>query len=265
MKRSTTCPAQAPTLPIACASGLRLRRALLVTGRGGIGKTHEVAAVARELVDERGYVVAIAQPNAEQRLARLGALPAEVANGRRFGSSTICTFAAAVAAAAQLAQAIAGLCERLDADMPARWLLLGTARDDPSARVRLALPAQASDWGPCERVAVPEFDDATLQQALHTLAHSRGVALDEALVPALVANSDRTLRTIGLQRRPCGTAQSCARRRVVASGASGFVARPIRRRCRSAQRCVRCIRRCRSAARGQRAATPRLRRSARRH
>ena len=177
---------------------LRARRALLVTGRGGIGKTSEVAVVARELVEARGFALAVALPNAEHRLHRLGALPSDVANGRAlwvFDDLHLRTTGAGGGAA--LARALQDLCDRLDQEMPSRWMLLGTARDDPSARARLALNEGPGPWGPCERLKLPEFSDATLADALCELARRSGVALDPAAAPALIANSDRTLRTIG--------------------------------------------------------------------
>jgi len=169
---------------------------LLLAGRGGIGKTRETAELAADLC-ARGWVVAVARPDADARLGPLAPIPGALHDARLL--LIVDNLHARALAddgelpyAERLDQCIARLAEQGLDDL--RVILI--ARDEPRYEKMLGLAPGAERWRGFALLRLPDLTAQSLAAILAALVERARLAVDAATLAQLVANSDRTPRTL---------------------------------------------------------------------
>lgn len=171
---------------------------LLLAGRGGIGKTRETAELAADLC-ARGWVVAIARPDADARLGPLAPIPASLHDARLL--LIVDNLHARVRAdddgdgppyAERLGQCIARLAGQGLDDLR----VIAIARDEPRFEKALGLAPGADRWRDFALFRLPDLTAESLAAILGALIERARLAVDAATLAQLVANSDRTPRTL---------------------------------------------------------------------
>ena len=169
---------------------------LLLAGRGGIGKTRETAELAADLC-LRGWVVAVARPDADVRLGPLAAIPGALHDAR------LLLIVDNLHARARADDEVPSYPERLTQciDSLARQGLddlrvIVITRNEPRFEKGLGLAASADRWREFTLFRLPDLTTEGLSAILAALAERAQLALDAATLGRLVVNSDRTPRTL---------------------------------------------------------------------
>jgi tetratricopeptide (TPR) repeat protein len=173
--------------------------ALLVQSRAGLGKTREVVQLATRLCDEEGWTVCVAKETGDAQLAA----PASFADGLR-GSRLLFIFDDLHRRVGSGVSGQAAYTERLDAFLaffdrqlaPGEKFILATTRTEPHHQRQLAFDPQHPLWRRFGVYELPEFTLVGLQTILLGLAQQVGVVVEPAEMARMVANSDRTIRTL---------------------------------------------------------------------
>jgi len=172
---------------------------LLVQSRAGVGKTREVAELAKRLCADEGWTVCIAKGEGDARIDAPAAFP-DALRARRLLFVIDDLHRRAVAGVQGQAPYLGRLHSFLEffakSMAPSELYVIATARSEPHHRVQLGFDPSDPLWGRFKVYNLPEFTLPALRSALLRLAEAQGVALDEAGAQQMVANSDRTLRTI---------------------------------------------------------------------
>jgi tetratricopeptide (TPR) repeat protein len=177
---------------------LRRSGAVLVQSRAGLGKTREVVQLAARLCAE-GWMVCVAKAQGDGRMAGPANFP-DALRGR------------------QLLFVVDDLHQRVDAGMterkpyadrldsfveffrrrllPSEVWLLATVRTEPHHYDSLGFDPSHPFWRRFEAYELPEFSIGQLQQLLLMIAEREGVAIEKESVARMIANSDRTPRTL---------------------------------------------------------------------
>ena len=172
--------------------------ALVVQSRAGLGKTREVVELAADFC-RRGWTVCVARGGeADRALNRLAEFPEECGDRlllvfddlhRRVGVD--------VEGQATYAERLEALLAYLEAQAtPGSLRVLATARSEPFHQRQLGFDPNRAPWNRFGRYELPECTLDGLERALVGLAERAQVALNAEDVGAMVANSDRTLRTL---------------------------------------------------------------------
>jgi tetratricopeptide (TPR) repeat protein len=178
---------------------LRRYGALLVESRSGLGKTREVAELARRLCEEEEWAVCVARDEGDAHMGRPAAFPDELRD-RRF-----------LFVLDDLHQRVdsgdggqESYAERLHAFLtffegkvlPGRMYIIATAGTEPCLRRELGFDREHPLWSRFKAYELPEFSPAALQSTLIELAMEERVDFDRAEIAQMVLNSDHTIRTL---------------------------------------------------------------------
>jgi tetratricopeptide (TPR) repeat protein len=170
---------------------------LLVLGRGGIGKTREVAELGRALANKR-WTVCLARAGHHTRIGPVSELPAALVDARFL--FVIDNVHASMLASAEDPTPYTA---RLDAFLndierlaPGDVSAIAIARDEPRFLQHLGLRPGDTRWGSFGHYRLAEFTLEGLQRILVSLARRAGVAVAAEDVPKLVENSDRKPETL---------------------------------------------------------------------
>jgi Tfp pilus assembly protein PilF len=177
---------------------LRRGGALLVQSRAGLGKTREAAQFAARLCAE-GWTVCVAKAEGDSRMAAPAHFP-DALRGRQLlfvlddlhqrvdpGTSERKPYADRLNAFVEFFQ------QKL---LPTEVCLLATFRTEPHHYDSLGFHPSHPLWGRFEVYDLPEFSVDRLQELLLWLAEREGVDLEKESVVQMIANSDRTPRTL---------------------------------------------------------------------
>jgi tetratricopeptide (TPR) repeat protein len=174
------------------------RGRLLVCGPRGIGKTREMAELARTACAATWRIL-VARNEANSRLGPLVSIPADLLDARLL--IVVDNLHLRVTTGAddptpyldRLGQLLAWFDERL----PGSVRVLATSRDEPRFQQVLGLPPQGTaPWRGFGVFRLPPLTDDGLRQMLASLAARAGVTVDAADVGPLVENSDRKPATV---------------------------------------------------------------------
>ena len=170
---------------------------LLLAGRGGIGKTRETAELAADLC-ARGWTVAVARPDADARLGPLAPIPGALHDARlllivdNLHARVRSDDDEAAPYAERLGQCIASLARQGLDDLR----VIAITRDEPRFEKGLGLAAGADRWGEFALFRLPDLTTESLTALFAALVERARLVLDAATLERLVANSDRTPRTL---------------------------------------------------------------------
>jgi hypothetical protein len=173
-------------------------RGLLLCGRGGIGKTREVAELAADWCS-RGWVLALARGGqADTAMGALTALPHELADSRLLVvvDNLHARSMSSSAVDEPYLDRLGACLVSLRALNVKRLRVLLVARSEPQHCARLGLDPAATAWRGWPVRPVPEFSEDGLARLLRALAAEAGVALDDAQAVSLVRRSDRRPSTV---------------------------------------------------------------------
>ena len=172
---------------------------LVVTGRQGIGKTREVAELARAHCARRGKVL-VARDEGNVRLGPPVELPAGWSDARVLivvDNLHGRLRATADEAAAPYLDRLERLLQWFESRLPGDVRIVATARDEARFQPQLAMAREAAPgWGGFAVHRLPVLTDDGLQRILTAFAASAKVAVDADVVPRLVENSDRMPETM---------------------------------------------------------------------
>ena len=173
--------------------------ALLVLSRAGVGKTREVAELAKRLCYDEGWSVCVARGEGDARIDTPAAFPDELRSRRLL--FVIDDLHRRVDAgihgqAAYLSRLSAFLDFFVKNMAPGEMYVVATARAEPHYSVQLGFDPSIPLWGRFKIFDLPEFTLAALRSALLRLAQAAGVSLDDADTQKMVGNSDHTVKTI---------------------------------------------------------------------
>ena len=174
------------------------RGRLLVTGRHGLGKTREVAELARA-ASERGWKVLVARDEGNSRLGPAAELPPGWAD------ATVLIVVDNIHSRVRMTNDSVTLpyMDRLDqllrwfeARLPGSVLTVAAARDEPQFQAPLGIVPDSPTWREFSIVRLPLLTDSALERILGEFAAAATVDLDAAIVPQLVENSDKMPQTM---------------------------------------------------------------------
>jgi hypothetical protein len=173
--------------------------ALLVQSRAGLGKTREVVQLAMRLCADEGWTVCVAREAGD---AQLGA-PASFSDALR-GSRLLFIFDDLHRRVGSGAAQQAPYPERFEAFLaffdrqlaPGEWYILATARTEPHHQRQLGFDPQHPPWHRFGVYELPEFTEEGLARMLLGLAQQVGVVVERTEAARMVADSDRTIRTL---------------------------------------------------------------------
>ncbi|HKQ13016.1 MAG TPA: tetratricopeptide repeat protein [Steroidobacteraceae bacterium] len=170
---------------------------LLVLGRGGIGKTREVAELSRALASKH-WKVCLAKAGHHTRIGPLAELPIALVDSRflfvfdNVHASMLVPAEDPTPYVARL-EAFLDDIERL---APGDVSAIAIARDEPRFMQQLGLRPGDARWGTFGNYRLPEFTLEGLQRILVSLSQHAGVEVAADDVPKLVENSDRKPETL---------------------------------------------------------------------
>lgn len=169
---------------------------LLLAGRGGIGKTRETAELAADLC-LRGWVVAVARPDADGRLGPMAPVPGTLHDARLLLIvDNLHARARADDEAPSYPERLTQCIESLARQGLDDLRVIAITRDEPRFEKSLGLGAGADRWREFGLFRLPDLTTAALSAILAALAERARLTLDAATLAQLVANSDRTPRTL---------------------------------------------------------------------
>jgi len=172
---------------------------LLVLSRAGVGKTREVAELARRLCDDEGWTACIAKGEGDARIDTPATFPDEL-RGRKllfvFDDLHQRVDAGGIRRAPYLARLNSFIDFFAKKMAPGELYIIATARSEPRYLAELAFGPSNPHWNHFKCYELPEFTLSALRLALVRLAEAAGVDLNECDAQSMVANSDHTLRTI---------------------------------------------------------------------
>lgn len=192
--REGTADVQSALASSVAAAGGRL----LVCGRGGIGKTREVAEYATELC-RRNWRICIARAEGDPRMGPVSSLPAELVDARvlvvvdNLHARALARFEGEEQPYADRLESFLASMEQF---IPGDLRLIAIARSEPHFRKALVLEPSSPRWRQFGVYEMPDFTVDALGQMLTGLAARANVPLAAQAVRSLVENSDRTPETL---------------------------------------------------------------------
>ena len=171
---------------------------LLVAGRQGIGKTREIAELARRAC-ARQWKVLVARDEGNIRLGPPVDLPAGWSDARVLivvDNVHSRLRATADAAAAPYLDRLELLLRWFEARLPGDVRIVASARDEARDQPQLALARDAASWRGFAVHRLPILTNDGLQRILTAFAVSAKVPVDADMVPRLVENSDKMPETM---------------------------------------------------------------------
>ncbi len=171
---------------------------LLVVGLTGMGKTREVAELARAACATK-WTVLVARNEGNSRLGPLREMPAELIDARLL--IVIDNLHARVRAGTEpstppYVERLERLLDWFEYRLPGRVRVLATAHDEPRFQGHLDLAPDADRWRGFRVFRLPRLTDDGLGRVLTTLAARSNVAVADDDVATLIANSDRRPGTV---------------------------------------------------------------------
>lgn len=170
---------------------------MLVTGLRGIGKTREVAELARAAC-AASWKVLVARDEANGRIGPPADLPGELVDARVM--LIIDNLHTRVIAGADQQTSYVDrlelLLEWLERRLPGSLRVVATARDEPRFQAQLDLRREAKRWRSFGVFPLPMISDDGLRRILTALAARANVAVVADDIPKLIENSDRKPETL---------------------------------------------------------------------
>jgi len=178
---------------------------MAIRGPHGVGKTREVAEVAREYAARKKWKVLIAHYNdeANARMGPVAALPPQLIDAKVLVvvDNLHARVIAATGESPTYIERLGMFVQSLEAYLPGDVRLLCATRDDAHFHERLGLPQEKTRWELLDLFRLPRVTDEGLQQILRSLAAKAGVSIAPEDVPRVVKNSDRKIETLLLNVR----------------------------------------------------------------
>jgi tetratricopeptide (TPR) repeat protein len=171
---------------------------LLLCGPRGIGKTREVAELARAASATK-WSVLVARTDGDARMGPVLKLPAALADARLLiviDNLHTRILATANQPGPPYVERLHRLLESLERVLPGAVRVIATARDEPRFQRALQLTNGHDAWHTFGVYRLPKLTDDSLRQILTTLAARAQVAVAPDVVPKLIENSDRKPETI---------------------------------------------------------------------
>ena len=171
---------------------------LLLCGPRGIGKTREVAELARAARATK-WSVLVARTDGDARLGPVLELPPALADARMLiviDNLHTRILATTSQPGPPYVERLHRLLESLERVLPGSVRVVTTARDEPRFQSALQLSNDHDTWHTFGVCRLPKFTDESLCQILTTLAARAQVAVGPEVVPKLIENSDRKPETI---------------------------------------------------------------------
>jgi tetratricopeptide (TPR) repeat protein/pimeloyl-ACP methyl ester carboxylesterase len=170
---------------------------LLVSGPRGIGKTREVAELARAACSTKWNVL-VARNEGNPRLGPLLELPPELIDAKVL--IVIDNLHTRIAGTDQPTTPYMArlelLVEWLERRLPGSLRVLATARDEPRFQPYLDLPRNGERWRSFGVFRLPDITEDGLRKMLTALAVRASVPVAAEDVPKLIENSDRKPETV---------------------------------------------------------------------
>lgn len=175
-------------------------RRLILRAPQGIGKTREIAELARLACDERSWTVLVARSETDARLGAVAEIPAQLVDETLLVvvDNLHSRILASVSQPTPYLERLIALLESVETFRPGRVWLLAAMSDEPEFQRQIGLPRNGDRWNNCGMFPLPAMTDAALEQLLIGLAGKAGVAVTDADAKKLVQNSDRKPETIYL-------------------------------------------------------------------
>lgn len=176
---------------------LQNKRRLLVSALRGIGKTRELAELARAEC-AAGWTVLVARNEAKDRLGEAATLPKPLIDGKvlllldNLHDLVLPAADGNVPYVTRLNSLLAWVEQRL----PGSVRVIATTRAEPLFSARLSLADDATQWNGFGVFRLPTVDELGLQQILTWLAARAKVPLGQDDVPKLIENSDHKPGTL---------------------------------------------------------------------
>jgi tetratricopeptide (TPR) repeat protein len=171
---------------------------LLVCGPRGIGKTREIAELARAACATK-WKILVARNEGNPRLGPLLSIPPELIDARLLiviDNLHLRISTGADQPAPPYLERLERLLEWLERQLPGNVRLLATARDEPRFQKDLDLPQEKEKWHGFGVFRLPRLTDEGLRQILSTLAAQASVAVAADDIAKLIENSDRKPATV---------------------------------------------------------------------
>lgn len=170
--------------------------ALLVQSRGGLGKTREVAELAKKLCKEKGWTVCVAKGEGDSQIDTPANFPDELR-----GKKVLFVFDDLHL---RIKSGPSPYSERLDNFLKffedtmnsGEMYVVATARSEPQYLEKLRSDTSKPLWKWFKVYELPEFSSTSLQTLLEKLAESLNVDIDETQINQMISKSDKTSRTL---------------------------------------------------------------------
>jgi tetratricopeptide (TPR) repeat protein len=171
---------------------------LLVCGPRGIGKTREIAELARTACATK-WKVLVAHNEGNPRLGLLLTLPPELIDAKLLiivDNLHTRIMAGTDQPTPPYIERLERLVEWLEHQLPGSVRVLAAARDEPHFQSYLDLPRDEKRWRSFGLFRLPKLTDEGLQQILATLAVRASVPVAADDIAKLIENSDRKPETV---------------------------------------------------------------------
>jgi tetratricopeptide (TPR) repeat protein/pimeloyl-ACP methyl ester carboxylesterase len=188
-----------PDVQGALQTALREARGrLLVVGRRGIGKTREIAQLAREAAATR-WKVLVARSDSDARLGEPISMPPDLLDAKLL--IVIDNLHARIPAstdklAAPYLQRLEQLLQWLERRVTGKVRVIATGHDEPRYQPYFELPPDGQQWHGVGLFRLPDISDESLQGMLKGLAVRANVTVATDDVPKFIENSDRKPETV---------------------------------------------------------------------
>ena len=171
---------------------------LLVCGPRGIGKTREIAELARSACATK-WKILVARNEGNPRLGPLLSIPPELIDARLLiviDNLHLRISTGADQPAPPYLERLERLLEWLERQLPGNVRVLATARDERRFQKDLGLPQEKEKWHGFGVFRLPWLTDEGLRQMLSTLAARANVPVVADDIAKLIENSDRKPATV---------------------------------------------------------------------
>ncbi|MCK5292087.1 MAG: tetratricopeptide repeat protein [Thermoplasmata archaeon] len=173
--------------------------ALLVQSRAGLGKTREVAELAKRLCEEKGWTICVAKGEGDSYLNTPAGFPDELRDRKVLFVFDDLHRRLDMCSSEQIPYA-----ERLnsflkffeDAMNSGEMYVVATARTEPQYQEKLRSDTSRPLWRWFKEYELPEFTLTGLQSILGKLTKNLSVDIDETQINRMISNSDKTFRTL---------------------------------------------------------------------